>query len=199
MLDAQYSPRSPRVQASSATATMAERGSRRLRLEPAPAPDSDALLDLSTKGLKMRTHTWAPKVDALLDLELKHPHLKGPIKLVGRVKWVQRDEGEMHLVGIHFEEVRDTTKVALIQLIVLELGSTIYARHGHVGFLSRAGEGDRFVIYGLNRQVLATIRTAEGGVHLDHGDRGATFPTVQEALESVFPDDTPLKVVPKIT
>lgn len=199
MLEAHYAPRVPRIHASAATARVGERrASRRLRVGAAPAAESDALLDLSSKGAKIRGRGEPPALGAELDLELGHPRLRGPIGLRGEVRWVQPDEDGTWRAGIAFERVRDTTAVALMQLIVLELGSTIYGARGQVGFVAQ-GEHERLHVYGLDRQLLATIvkerlfalEPAGGAPRSEHG-------SLEAALAALFADAGRLRVVPPL-
>lgn len=199
MLEAHYAPRVPRIQASTATARVGERrASRRLRVGAAPAAESDALLDLSSKGAKIRGRGGPPAVGAELDLELGHPRLRGPIGLRGEVRWVQPEADGTWRAGIAFEQVRDTTAVALMQLIVLELGSTIYGARGQVGFVAQ-GERGRLHVYGLDRQLLATIvkeelfalEPAGGEPRSEHG-------SLEAALAALFADAGRLRVAPPL-
>ncbi len=202
-----YVWRSPRVHTAAATASLAaKRGeSRRLTFSESASAESDALMDLSSTGLKMLTQGWAPEVDAVLDLELRHPALRGSIQVQGRVKWVNANDDETFKVGLHFEEMRDTTKVALIQLIVLELGSTIYAPSGQVGFIAKnrdvAGSEERFyTVYTPRREKLGTVHQTGAGYALERTDHEGRldFVTLLDALEFLFPEAVPIRVHPDV-
>ena len=120
MLEASYSARPPRVLVSDVKASRAS-DSRRLKVSGAPEADADALVDLSSRGLKMITSGAPPAVDTVLELELRHPKLKGTVQVSGRVRWVTPEADGTAKVGVVFEELRDTTKVAIAQLVAYNL------------------------------------------------------------------------------
>lgn len=200
MLEADYGPRPARVHTAQASARVAPTGeSRRLRFHLAPDTAGDELLDLSTKGLKLKTREAAPAVGDALEIALRHPHLRGPIRVEGRVKWVQHDEGGTQTVGVEFEKLRDTTKVAIMQLVVLELGSTVYGEEGPVGYVAEArvsGDEDRrFVLYGRKRDEIGQVFKRATGFTLKGGDRERA--TLAEALAEGF-GEAKVRVVPPI-
>ena len=167
MLEAFYTPRPPRVRASAATATLG-RGSRRLRVGSQAGQDVDALLDLSSTGMKILTSMGPLEVGEQLDVELRHPEVRGPIALEGHVRWVEEGPGKTWDVGIRFERVRDTTAVALERLIGLELGSTVQSPRGQLGFVSpgaadASGTTRHFHVYGRYREELGIVAGMPGG------------------------------------
>lgn len=200
MLEGDYGPRPARVHTAQASARVAPTGeSRRLRFHLAPDAAGDELLDLSTKGLKLRTREAAPAIGDALEIALRHPHLRGPIRVEGKVKWVQHDEGGTLTVGVEFEMLRDTTKVAIMQLVVLELGSTVYGGEGPVGYVAEGRtEGDeerRFVLYGRRREEVGQVFKRATGFMLKDGDR--ELATLAEALAVAF-SEAKVRVVPPI-
>jgi len=200
MLEAHYAPRPPRLQASAATAAIKRSVSRRLRLGDAPSADHDVLLDLSSRGLKIRGVGAPPEEGAKLDVELRHPSLRGPIQLAGQVKWVTPEEADgPWCAGIEFELVRDTTSVALVQLIALELGSTVYGDRGPVGFVAASGEpAPGATVYALDRRVVASITRGAGFTLLPAGGEPSEHGSLQAALETLFPGHRRLKVAPPL-
>lgn len=199
-----YTSRAPRVQVSETKAALARSGSsRRLRLAHRPSESVDAILDLSLSGMKIQTYAFAPEPEDLLDVELRHRELRGPVKLTGRVKWVREEHDNEYTVGIHFEQVRDTTRVALERFISLELGSTIVNDSGKVGFLAdgpRAPLGEqRLVIYDPLRGEVAEVLVGTGACLLrlrDQPDASPeTFETLEAALERVFPGRGRVRIV----
>lgn len=205
MLEGHYAPRPPRMQPSAATATIKRSVSRRLQVGASPSDDHDVLLDLSSRGLKIRGVGAAPEQGARLDVELRHPSLRGPIKLAGQVKWISEDphgadDAATWRAGVEFELVRDTTSVALVQLITLELGSTIYGRRGPVGYVAPAGgpRPSEATVYGLDRHFLGTIaREATFVLTLDAGDT-SEHGSLETALAELFPGHPRLRVAPPV-
>lgn len=204
MFEADYSPRPARVHTTQASAQVAPSGeSRRLRLR-VPADDAgDELLDLSTKGLKLRTRTAGPALGERLEIALRHPHLRGPIRVQGQVKWSRPGGEGALLIGIEFEQLRDTTKVAIMQLVVLELGSTAYGASGPVGFVAEVrpeGEAEerRFVLYDRSRLELARISKRATGFTLEREESSPPeVATLKEALGLGF-GQASIRVVPPL-
>jgi hypothetical protein len=188
MLEGSYSSRPPRIQVQSATARVTPAGGRRLRFAGAPDADADQILDINTKGLKLHCRGEAPELESLIDIDLRHPHLRGPIRLQGRVKWVRTDEGT-HKVGVRFEMLRDTTRVALMQLVVLELGRSVYGSNGSLGYVSVVeGEPKRYTAYNLRRELLGSVVATTAGYRAEpsEGDPSREFVTLKEALSVLF-------------
>ncbi|MGE0712250.1 MAG: PilZ domain-containing protein [Planctomycetota bacterium] len=201
MLEAHYSPRPPRVQVNTAKAVVTPQGTspRALRFGGAPDAEADRIVDVSTKGLKLCTYGPAPAPDSLLEIELRHPHLRGPIRVNGRVKWVLPEGGQTQ-VGVAFEHLRDTTRVALMQLVVLELGSSIYGAKGALGFVAaNAGAAaPRYTVYDLRREVLAELIATSAGYRLERpGAEPLECPTLPAALGRLF-EEPKVRVVPPI-
>lgn len=203
MLEADYTPRPARVHTTQASAKLAPRGeSRRLRLGVGADEAGDELLDLSTKGLKLRTRTAGPALGETLEIALRHPHLRGPIRVQGQVKWSRPGGEGARLIGVEFEHLRDTTKVAIMQLVVLELGSTAYGAAGPVGFVAEVrpeeGEARRFVLYDRTRLELARISKRATGFTLEtETETHPEVATLKEALALGFAQPS-IRVVPPL-
>jgi hypothetical protein len=203
VLEADYSPRPARVHTTHASAQVAPAGeSRRLRFRFSPDEAGDELLDLSTKGLKLRTRVTAPVLEEGLEIALRHPHLRGPIRVEGRVKWVQTEDDGTQTVGVEFEKLRDTTKVAIMQLVVLELGSTVYGDAGPVGYVSEVRPADdderRFVLYDRTRNEVGQVAKRPTGFSVERaGQEPRELVSLEEAIAAAY-DERKVRVVPPV-
>lgn len=207
MLEGHYAGREPRVHVAAASAAMTRR---RLLFLRAPRQDADALLDLSLTGMKILAHGAPPAAGDRLDIELGHPAVKGTVHLEGEVRWVRPEPGREGVwgAGIQFQRLRDTTRVALERLIVLELGSMVQSGlQGHLGYVAHASgahlEGTWFV-YDVDRRELARIeeeplyyRVTRSGDD-DERPRARDVESFQEALRWVFDVPTRLDVEPPL-
>ncbi|MBL4846444.1 MAG: PilZ domain-containing protein [Planctomycetes bacterium] len=203
MLEAEYSPRPARVHTTQASARVAPAGeSRRLRFGVTADKAGDELLDLSTKGLKIRTRAGAPALDEVLEIALRHPHLRGPIRVEGRVKWIQDEDDGAKTVGVEFEKLRDTTRVAIMQLVVLELGSTVYGEQGPLGYVAEVrlaeGEERRFVLYDRERKEIGQVAKRPTGFSVEGIEQDPReLVTLQEAVAAVF-SERKVRLVPPV-
>ena len=200
MLEANYTPRPPRIEVKDATAKVGRVDSRRLTLHEGASADADRIVDLNTKGLKLIVAGEPPELESLLEIELRHPQLRGPLRLQGRVKWARDDEEGQTSVGVAFEQLRDTTRVALMQIVVLELGSSVYGPQGQLGFVAPNDEDDppRYFVYDLRRHRIGTVFHRPTGYELDASTGGGgEFVTLGEALHELF-GAGPLRIVPPL-
>ncbi|RMG17184.1 MAG: PilZ domain-containing protein [Planctomycetota bacterium] len=196
MLEASYRPREGRVEAGRATASIAS-GRRRLRADARPGADGDELVDLSPRGMKIRTAGAPPREGTLLTVELRHPSLPGALSLQGQVRWVEAGPAGC-TVGIAFQQVRDTTAVALEQVVARELGHAVHAPTGQVGFLARGKSGGpTWVAYDRDRQRLGHVRAEAGALVVEAQGEVHRCADLGEVLERVF-GQTALRVTPRL-
>jgi hypothetical protein len=205
MLEAHYQRREGRVQAGWTQAVLG--GSRRLRLvslasggaDPEPG-SSDELLDLSSRGVKLRTRAPAPRPGDGILIELRHPEVRGSVSLRGEVRWAEADPApaETFQVGVVFVEVRDTTAVALERLIALELGSEVKTSGGAFrGYVAPDPSGQRWTLYGPDRVRLGKAHGSEGGVVLCQGTREDHHPDLAAAIAAAFGEEG-LEIAPPL-
>lgn len=164
MFEAHYTPRAPRVQVAGGAVR------RRLALRSAPSGD-DQVLDLSGDGMKLLAAQPLATGD-VLDVELTHPVLRGALALSASVQWARQSSAAPDRVeaGLRFDCMRDTTRVALEQVIAAELGSQVVSRgRGHVGWIAKAGPIQRidadadYFVYDNEQREVATFLEVEGG------------------------------------
>jgi hypothetical protein len=161
MFEAHYTPRAPRVQVAGGAVR------RRLALRSAPSGD-DQVLDLSSDGMKLLAAQPLTPGD-VLDVELMHPALRGALALSASVQWARPSSAAPDRVeaGLRFDCMRDTTRVALEQVIAAELGSQVVSPGtGHVGWIAKAGSIQRtdadYFVYDREQREVATFIEVEG-------------------------------------
>lgn len=192
MLEAHYTPRAPRVHMARAAITPCHR---RIELHGGADldPTEDLLLDLGGGGMKLLT-ARPIHVGDVLDVELSHPALRGPVSLVARIVWTRLSpsHGGYTEAGAAFDGLRDTTRVALEQVMADELGSQVLARGRHVGWVARSsgltgpGQGTHtFVVYDLERREVARILQDPLGYRVHRLDeRGERWSRDLDALDA---------------
>ncbi|MCO5170717.1 MAG: PilZ domain-containing protein [Planctomycetes bacterium] len=160
MLEARYTPRAPRVHtAGGAVRRLALHGGADLD------PTEDLLLDLGAGGMKLLTGRPIHAGD-LLDVALSHPALRGAVTLAARVVWTRPSPTHPGYLeaGLTFDGLRDTTRVALEQVIGAELGSQVLCRgRGQVGWVAPGQDGATWFVYDLERREVARILADAGG------------------------------------
>jgi hypothetical protein len=158
MFEAHYTPRAPRIQVAGGAVR------RRLSLRSASTTGGeDQVLDLSGDGMKLlAAHPLSP--GDVLDVELMHPALRGALALSASVQWARPSGAAPDRVeaGLRFDCMRDTTRVALEQVIAAELGSQVVNRaRGVVGWIAGAGAVHRieitYFVYDLEQREVATV------------------------------------------
>lgn len=158
MFEAHYTPRAPRIQVAGGAVR------RRLSLRSSSTTEGDdQVLDLSGDGMKLlAAHPLSP--GDVLDVELIHPALRGALALSASVQWARPSSAAPDRVeaGLRFDCLRDTTRVALEQVIAAELGSQVVSRgRGVVGWIASAGAVHRieitYFVYDLEQREVATV------------------------------------------
>ena len=151
-----------RVRAPRAKAKVARR---RLLFFRGEASATEAVLDISTSGMKVLARGTPLAKGDPLSVEIVHPSLDGTLVLVGVVRWVRPEPGEdaRYSAGVEFVDVPAPVRTRLEHVLALELGSMIsIGSRGHVGFIARGAEalgmGDLLHVYDLDRTEIATIR-----------------------------------------
>jgi PilZ domain len=199
--------REPRIKVAKAQATVAPR---RLLFLERPRQDADAIVDLSQTGMKLIAAGLPPATDQVLDFDLRHPELRGAVTVAGRIQWIREVEVTSWEAGVRFLQVRDTTRVALQRLILLELGSTVLKEHRRLGFISPQPAVDGsflYTIYDPERRELASVEVdADRGLYVATRrvaalqDRSREFPSLNGALGWVFATDgSDLQVDPPLS
>lgn len=160
MLEVRYTPRAPRVRtAGGAVRRLALHGGADLD------PTEDLLLDLGPGGMKLLTARPIHPGD-VVDLSLGHPALRGAVTLAARVVWTRPSPARSGYAeaGLTFEGLRDTTRVALEQVIAAELGSQVLCRgRGPLGWVAPGQDGATWFVYDLERRDVGRILADAAG------------------------------------
>ena len=146
----------PRVHARGAKVT-----TKKLELAKSKPLAAEAVVDISSAGMKLLARGKPPAKGEKLSLEIAHPALEKPVKLEGVVRWVTPGKGDRFTAGIEFQKVRAAARVQLERVVTLELGSVVKATSGQVGWVAPAaassGLAGLFFVYDLGRSEVATI------------------------------------------
>jgi hypothetical protein len=168
-IEVRYSKRAPRVRSTRAKAKVSRR--KLLFFKGAPAT-TEAVLDLSSSGMKVLGKSGSPAKGDRLAIEIAHPSLTAVLEVDGIVRWVRPEPGGAGRwsAGVEFVELTDGMRAQIERMIGLELGSMLsIGTLGHVGFVTRGvseqGLGGTLFVYDLERIEIATIQDEKLYLH----------------------------------
>lgn len=143
-LEIRYAKRTaPRIRAPRTRATLRRRKLRLFKGEPHP---TEAVLDLSSTGMKILARGSPLAKGDRLSVDFGHASLGAKkLELEGVVRWVRPEPGAGagYSAGVEFVDVKEAARARLERLIAIELGSLVSIGPRHVGFAARgAAEAD---------------------------------------------------------
>jgi hypothetical protein len=154
-LEVRYLKRTqPRVRSSVAKAKVARR---KLLFFKGQVEDAEAVVDISSTGMKLIARGKPLAKGDKLEVEVSHPSLGDALPVTGVVRWVRPEPGEgRYSAGIEFTDLKKRSAEQLDRLVALELGSRVAIGAELKGYAS--AHGKEVLVYDLDRREVGTIR-----------------------------------------